>query len=346
MKIAIICRPENRSPKVLAYSLGKMFDTLGVEFKIFETINFLRRLLPIYKKPRHWFRRVHSRIRSQIAHFQEDQKLINELKEYDAIIFAECIPNAYWKNYFYFEGLRRKIPGIPIILYEVFFLDSAPHFIAQFIKEGDHTGERFDFNLAISDVSYTKAPVSKKNFTVGLDLKSFGLEPVEKEGLIALVDFEWEGFEDYRVEQIEVLKELGIEFISMEGEFSIEEIRQIYKRASIFFIQHFESFGLPIAECLAGGAYVFTPHSGWPMAFRLDEKPETFGEGKLPECFIVYKNKDDLREKLKTLKSKYDPVNSPQDVFNIFYDCYPHFYEGNLDNLRAVLKKIEDFKNA
>ncbi len=99
-----------------------------------------------------------------------------------------------------------------------------------------------------------------------------------------------------------------------------------------------EAFGLPIAECLSCGSYVFTPDSAWPMSWRLDEAPEVHGPGNLPECFVVYRGKDDLKEKIGKIRKSFDSIKTPVTVANCFNRFYPTFYSGNQDALREFIE--------
>lgn len=340
MKVAIISRPENKSPKVLAQSLKHAFEEINVECKIFYGTGFLHRLTPLFGKGIHYRPNLNFKIRQRLKYFFQDRKIIKELKKYDAVILSECIPNAYWHNYYGIPKLK-KLLNKPIGLYEVFFLDSSPRFLQEVSSENPDYKTFFDFEFAITTTSYVKTSTSGIKFEVGLNLKSSGIEPTKKEELIALVDFHWEGCDEEREIQKQVLEEVGIKTIELQGRYTVEEIRDIYKKSSLLFLQHFESFGLPIAECLGYGAKIVTPHTGWPMAFRQDAEPKEYGTGQLPECFISYNNKEELISLLRKIQANFDKDASPKEYFNSFIRYYQHYYEGSKDELIRFVKEFE-----
>ncbi|MBS1946959.1 MAG: hypothetical protein JST47_04255 [Bacteroidetes bacterium] len=339
MKIGILTRPDNKSPKILAQTLAESLKQIGIDSEVVYGLNMLRRqVLPLRAKDRYQLK-LHFRIRQKIKYFFADRAILKKLKQFDFIIVSECIPNAYWADFYPIERLR-KILKKKIGLFEVFYLGSAPHFIKELEDWYGKTFNEYDFELAIAPVSYTASKSFDKKFDVGFNLKSSGLAPQKKNRLIALIDFAFEGYEAIREMQLRVLQKLDIEYIELKGAYSIHEIRELYAKAGIFFLQHFESFGLPIAECLSYGTAVFTAHSGWPMAFRLNENPELYGEGQLADCFYVYGNEKELEEKLLMFIKEFDGARTPLGIFNTFTQQYGPYYYGNakgLDKLKRYL---------
>lgn len=337
MRIAILTKDRNRSPKVLAKGLQQMLTDLNIESKIYFQLDMVKRMFPLSDILSSKIKRY--KIVQKIRHLITDYKLINELKQYDTLIIVETIPNAFWKNHYYISALKKKT-GKPVFLYEVYYLGNAPT-IQKKLKDENHDGiEKYDGYLSVSELTEIKTEKHKNWTPIGLNLKHAGLEPVKKEKFTALVDFPQPGYEKYREIQLKVLNELHIETIVLEGNYSISEIRELYKQTSVYFMQSFEAFGVPIAECLAYGAFVFTPSSAWPMSWRLDENPKIHREGKLPDIFKVYKDKSDLRNQLISLRENYDLENTPKKVFKQFILTYPHFYAGNLNNLENILSRM------
>ncbi|MFC4873125.1 hypothetical protein ACFPFU_15610 [Negadavirga shengliensis] len=233
------------------------------------------------------------------------------------------------------------LENIPLIYHGVYYLGNAPTIIELFKKEGHHTSELFDWHLSVSEVTEVRQKPSPPWNQIGMYLKCTGLKPEVKNGLFAVVDFERKGHEKTRNEQISVLEQLHIPYIALSKKYSIQEIREIYKKATFYFIQFGESFGVPIAECLSCGAYVFTPDSSWAMAWRLDENPSIHGPGTLAECFVVYDSRRDLEKKLRDMKETYDMASTPQKVFDIFHNTYPTYYEGNKAELNDFIQRLE-----
>jgi hypothetical protein len=177
---------------------------------------------------------------------------------------------------------------------------------------------------------------------IGINLSYTGLKPVRKDKFVALVDFLQPGDEMVRKDQLDVLRELGIETIILNGEYTTQEIRDIYKKVSVLFLQSYEAFGLPIAECLSCGVQIFASNSAWPMAWRLNDNPEIHKEGTLAEVFNIYSSKDDLKNQLYSFRESYNLINSPFTIFNTFIKNYPHYYYGRINVLRSVLERIND----
>ena len=339
MKIAILTRPADRSPKVLALSLQQMLRRLQVESRIYFDSRMLIRLLPLGVTPR-FHNPFWKRLYARVKFWRYDKTIIKELRQYDAIIFSECIPNVFWKNYYAIEKLR-TLTGRPVLIYDVYYLGNAPTQIEKLVENNDPCIERFDWHLAVSEVTEVRSSPEPPWSRIGLDLSLSGLQPDSKKEFLALVDFERSGYESIRKQQIEVLEELGVTYVSLEGDYTIEEIRQLYKQACVLLLQFPEAFGVPIAECLACGAYVATPNSAWAMSWRLDEHPEVHKEGMLPELFLVYRSKDELRDKIRELKQNYKLEQTPQEVFSKFIQYYPYNFYGDLTALRDVIQRIQ-----
>lgn len=336
MKIAILTREDYRSPRILAESLKLQLEQAGAEVVILYDIHFLNRLVS-YKKSKLSF---HFWLQKKITHWFSDQQIIKSLKKMDAVVISECIPNGFWKHLYNVEKLK-SILQKPVFIYEVYYLRNAPTQIAALQKNKDALLERYDGHLFVSPVTEIREKKTSNAFCIGLMAKTWELQPQPKNELIALVDFVQPGYERYREMQINVLIKAGIPFISLERRYTIEEIRDTYRRVSIFFLQFPEAFGLPILECLCSGAQIFTPDSSWPMSWRLDTEPEVHGKGQLPSCFTVYADEVDLLHKLLLIKENYNLKETPLTVFNNFIENYPSYYEGNTEELNRALDYIK-----
>lgn len=339
MRFAILTRPDYRSPRILAESLKSQLKKSGHDAKIFFNIESITRL----KKYRETNKSIkyHFWLRRKYLNIIKDLIFLRKLKKYDAIIISECSPNGFWRDLYHIEKFKEIIKK-PVLFHEVYYLGNAPTQIENLKKKGDQTIERYDFHLAVSDVTEIKSNPNKKWSCVGLALHDFKLTPAPKDEFIALLDFSQPGFEEFANMQKKVLTELGIKTICLSGNFTFDEIRSIYQHSAILFIQFPEAFGLPIAECLASGVQIFTPNSGWPMAWRLDEKPEVHKSGVLPQCFTVYDDEQDLKKKLLAFKIDYDCIQTPKKIFEIFTSTYPHLYYGNPDEINKVIEIIKE----
>jgi hypothetical protein len=340
MKIAILTRPEDASPKILALGLQAMLGCLGVRADMFEHgAGVLRRLLPLAATPR-FHSRLHFRLRQKLQYWHADMRFLRRLRDYDAVIVSDCCPNAFWKGYYDIEKLRQHVPGKPVLLYEVYYLGNAPRQINRLRQDGDFGIERYDWHLAVSTCTEIRSKPGPGWTAIGLNLQHARLQPCVKNGFAVLVDFPQPGYEAEREMQFAALKLAGIEPIVLRGHYSVDEIRAIYRRTSVFLMAFPEAFGVSLAECLSTGAYIFTPNSDWPMAWRLNDAPESDGSGVLPEIFVTYSSTDDLARALVSLRQRYHPQEDPFRVFNSFRRTYPHFYEGDLQALDSVLARF------
>jgi len=340
MKIAILTRPDNRSPKVLSDTLKRQLENEKVYVEVFYKIDLLQRLVTqkVNKLSLFFW------LKKKVSYFFKDKDLVKKLKEYDAVIMSECSPNGFWKRLYNVEKFR-KLVRKPILFYEVYYLGNAPTQIDFLRKNGDALEDRFDFHLSVSNVTEIKQPPSDTYYPIGLFAKSWNLKPAVNEEIIAIVDFVQPGYKEHRKIQMEALKKVGIKYISLEGSYSIEEIRNIYRQGSMYFMQSSEAFGLPLLECLCCGCQVFTPFSWWPMSWRLDKEPLLHGEGILPDCFTVYNTEEQLINQLNHFKSNYQPVISAERVFKTLLENYPSFYYGNQKELKRLLTNLQNCKN-
>jgi len=337
MNIGLITTTKNGSSKVLAETLHAFITESGNTSHIIYNIKALTRLFSAKEagvNPMKW-------LIIKARYFYSDRKMFRYLRKMDAVVVCDFIPFAFYKNSYNIERFKKKVPGRPVLFYAVQYLENAPTLKERLQKEGHASLGRYDWHLSVSDITEVRSTPGKGWSRIGLYLKSTGLKPLEKEQFFAVVDFRQPGFEKFRQEQIEVLEELGVPYIALEKKYTLEEIREIYKKAAIYFIQSFEAYGMPIAENLAGGAYVFTAEDAWPMSWRLDEEVEIHGPGTLPPCFVVYKDAQGLREHITRIREEYDTVETPKKVFADFVKHYPSFYEGDAEGLKEMLDWIK-----
>ena len=341
LKVAIFSRPGGCFPNIISLGLASMLDDLNIQNEIFyDSIPFLMRLLPLSEKPMHWKNNFHYRLSNKIKNYRHDKKFLRKLADFDLIIISECLPNALWKNYLAVEELRRKTK-IKIGCYTDGSITIAPKHKEMLLKDCDYGDDRYDFNLFASGIIEKKFQEKNSNKAIiGIRINATELFPCKKDEFTAVVDFPQKGYETFRDQQLSILNDLGIKTIALEGKYALEEIRGLYRKASAFFLSFPETFGLPIAECLATGAYIFTPDSAWPMAWRLEQQPQSWASGNLPACFKVYKNGMELANQLRALRDGYDLVQTPKSVFNIFVNNYRSFYYGDIDALGKMMAKF------
>jgi hypothetical protein len=340
MKIAIISRSGPCFPNIISQGLMHSLKQLDNHVDIFyEGIPFLMRLLPLSKRPKRWHNNWHFRLRNKIIFYLKDKAFIKTLNNYDIIIISECYPNAFWKNYFAIEELRKLYKG-KVVSYTEAPIEAAPANKLRHFDEDDYDETRFNYNLFVTDRMEIEWVLNEKQSKFGINLTyNKKLVPKTKTNFIAVVDFAQPGYENIRATQLAILKKLEIETIVLEGRYPIEEIQEIYRNAAIFFMAFPETFGLPIAECLACGTMIATPSSSWPMAWRINENPKSNEEGTLPsQCFKVYKNETDLEQMLIDLQQNFDFIETPLKVVREFKNVYSHFYNGNIEALKSMMK--------
>ncbi len=338
--VAILTRPDNKSPKVLAQSFKSMCSQISVKADIFyEGAALLGRLFSLFDN-RLFKKNFHFIFRQKLVNYISDQWLIIKLRKYDLIVISECIPNAYWRGYYDVEKLKKKIRK-PIAIYEVYYLgNSITH--TNLLNQGCHYGiDRYDWNFSISEIAEIrkKPSIYLKWTSIGLHIANCGLKPLVKNEIIAVIDFAQKGFEQYRDEQIEVLASFPqIKLIYLDGEYTNDEIRKIYGKASLFFVQFPEAFGVSIAECLSTGSQVIVKDINWAMSWRLqNDKSEEY----LPGCFYVYENSYNLNKFLQEFLNNFDSHKSSLNVYDTFIKHYSHFYNGDLQSLKASFDDIE-----
>jgi glycosyltransferase involved in cell wall biosynthesis len=99
---------------------------------------------------------------------------------------------------------------------------------------------------------------------------------------------------------------------------------------------HRESFGLPICELQACGAFVAAPYSNWTPSHWI-KNVRMPGAGTLTPNFIVYDNDlEKLKQEIERIKSNYDAAN----VRETFLREQPSFFYGNLDALQTFIDGV------
>ncbi|ULQ56255.1 glycosyltransferase [Flavihumibacter rivuli] len=339
MRVAIITRDQNRSPKILAIGLQDMLKKIGIESKIFfESTGYLQRISSVFRRTRYPIS-FHYRLRRKLKHLTIDWQITKELRQFDIIVVSECTPNAFWKGYMDIEKLREKT-GKPIALYEVYYLGNSETHTKGLKENGDYGIERYDWHFSVSDTTEVKSsPLNAIKWSViGLNLDVFKIEVKRRSGFMTCFDFPQFGYEKIRSEQMEVVADLGINKVILEGEYEMEEIREVYSMSSVLFVQFPEAFGLPIAECLASGCKIYVPNIYWAMSWRLQDEN---GNWFLPEeCFTIYKDAQDLKSKLSYFYSSYDVDNTPKLIRDAFLKYYPDFYIGDAKSLEVGLSNL------
>ena len=353
MKIAILANDAASFVKPMADGLQRMLARSGVEAHIYydglRQLSALPSRFDVYIRengtaPRKMFRRF---VKYLLVEVPSLARFVLRLRTYDAIVVVSTIPGVFLREFFHDETIRGLFPHTPLVLYDVFYLPTRPHW-GQWLKEGnpergipnpDNWGlERYDWYLCASVVSEVPMPPGPQPYSlVGLDLNDGSLFPDDKSEFLVVLDFECPEYMRERAVQIEALEESHTKYVVLHGHYSIASIRKIYRKASVLLLAMRESFGLPICEAQACGAYVFTPYSEWCPSHWIKSDLARPGPGQLSENFVVYGNdKRRLISELERLKCSYDPAA----VVRRFERHHPQLFRGDQNGIEEFLDKL------
>jgi hypothetical protein len=247
MRIAVISTNEDSSPKILRASLKTMLEKENIDVVEVDSTDFLSRLFPLFGSQKK-LGALHFRLRRKLENLFSDQAYFRKLQDVDAIVFSSQSPNGFWRNEYGIEKLK-KMFQVPIVFHEVYYLGNAPSQIEKLKESGDFGINRYDWHLAVSQITETYTQEKPPWSAVGLNLEETDLDIPANKKLQAIVDFPQPGYEEERKRIIDALKNTGFPYIELTERISMAEIREIYKNSAIFFLSFPEAFGVPIAEC-------------------------------------------------------------------------------------------------
>jgi len=339
----------------MAEGLQRMFSRAGVNSSIFvEGLADLERLPDTF----HRYIRENGpgsvRIARRIARYLLIEapalyRLVRKLQRFDVIVVVNSIPKAFMRSFFKDATLRGLVPHVPIVLYSLFYLPTRGLWNTWLQhgnpKRGVPSGgnwalERYDWYLCASDVSDTAMPPGPQPYTVvGLDLDDRTLFPEPKEDFVALIDFECPEYMAERAVQIQACEQSHTKYIVLNGRYSINRIRSIYRKTSAYFPAMRESFGLPICELQACGSNILTPYARWCPSHTLKANCHVDGLGQLPPNFIVYDN--DVATLVAELHRLRQTAN-PLQVVSDFRQCHPQFFSGDDEAVSDFVAKVRD----
>jgi len=258
-----------------------------------------------------------------------------EVASADCIVVVCQSPTAFYRdNLARLEWLRENYPDIPVVLYESKYLPNQGWYSR--IKrhpEGYYGLERFDWYLCGSLGNEFAFPrdLPKIYSLIGINLQHKTLCPEQKD-FRALVDFPRKGYEAEREVQIAALEEAGVPYVELKGRYTIDEIRSIYRRTSIYFVSCRESFCLPVVEIQLCGGLIFAPYSRWLPAYFIGKDIYSAGNGKLGKNFHVYEN--DKAKLVKIITECKKNFNAENNI-KTFAKDYPIFYEQDFQELNS-----------
>jgi hypothetical protein len=324
MRILILTLSKHRSPRVLSESLKLEFSKFGIHSEISYQLNIFSRHSPHRLLNRFW------NLLGELLRFVFLQYC--RLKNFRTIIISECIPNAFNKNDYHFDDFKNL--NIKLGLYEVFNILETPSQYRGFNNTDYFSVDFYDYYLSGSrrteGAQLLKSTAS--SFNIGLfinNLNDSKFANIAKEEL-AIVDFLNPEYSYYRDEQINFLNNHGIPFIILDREYKWSELHEIYLKAKYFFIHGYESFGLPISECLFNGTIVFTPDSRFPTAWVV--------ENELMNNFQVYDSIDDLKKKFFLVRSRFGYYSDRS--IGISTRFFRDYYYGNQNEMKKFMNYL------
>lgn len=353
MRIAILGNNRNSFVKPISEGLKRMFSQCGVEAEVYYRGHFYLSNVPIRSNS---FKSLAGSTLKRIVHYVSFLLFVRELSKFDVVVVAGNVPSLFLRNAFTnIELLRKLLPKTPIVYYGQNFLPTIHKWGAAMLKGEDtllpfeepwldggiYGLERYDWYLVASVVSEIPLPDKELLYSlIGVNIDDGTLYPEDKEEFIALLDFERPAYNPQEREiQIQALEETGTRYMILEGRYSIEEIRDVYRKCSIHFPAFRESFGLPICELQACGSYVFIPYAEWAGAHWIKSDLRIAGPGTLSPNFIVYDNdKDKLVREINRIKSNYDP----RRVHDTFLSYHPQLFHGDTKELRRFVEMVKD----
>jgi hypothetical protein len=347
LKFAILSNDEDSFVKPISEGLKNSLNRLQIECDVFsnghDILNNVKWIkFYTYEMLKSIIMAKRQQFIAAIKGFIDNYRFIETMKQYDGIILTAHLPTVFIANQYPKIEMIRSKTNIPIINYDLVYLPTRGKWFDRIKKDNpDNFGlERFDYYLAVSAISeYALSSDNHPLTIIGCNLNDGSLFPAEKSDFIALLDFERTDHLGERSIQIQALKETNTEYIELKGSYPMEEIRKIYRKCSMYFLAHRESFGLPICELQACGCYVMLPYKNWAPSHYINKKLKVSGEGDLSSNFIIYDNDiEKLKQQIMSIKKTYNRF----DVYNTFVDNHSKYLNCDLEELK---KFINNFSN-
>jgi hypothetical protein len=282
---------------------------------------------------------------------------VDDLSGVDAIVVVANVPISFSKGVFPgIEILRQRLPHVPIVNYDLHYLPTLDSW-ARLLLRGEKTKlarddlaifekggfglERYDWYLMAAVGTELPLPTGPQPYSlIGLDLDDGTLYPGQGDEFRALVDFEQNrgDYPRYRKAQLDALKLAGVQHTILDGTYTRDEIRAIYRKTSIYFLASAESFGLPICELQVCGAKIFLPNPYWAASHWLGGDLYTEREPKLSSNFVIYEDDaNKLARRIDDIRRDYNPAKTRQTL----EECQPHLVHGDVNELKDFLARVE-----
>ena len=356
MKIAILANRLNTYHKPMAQSLERMLQKCGVYAEVFcDGLSLLPR------KSERAFRGLRSgtlggrmpisrrmqKFGSAVIEWRNYQRFVRRLREFDCVIIIDHVPSAYYNEFFDDKRLRNDLGDIPIVLYDLIYLCAAPYWIHALhnedaengVPEGSHFGlDRYDFHLSITDALIVPQRLgSEAVIRIGIDLTDESLVVRPRNGFSALIDFERPDRMRERATQVLACEAAKVDYRVLSGSYTLDAIRRVYACSSVYFVAHYESFGLPILETQACGNQVFTPDASWCRSHWVRESGQD-GSTLSSNFFVYASDFDRLVEELRRIKANY----FPERVRETLSQEQPWFLHGDSVGVRQFLDMVSN----
>ena len=281
---------------------------------------------------------------------------VEDIREADVIVVVMNVPGSFsaWAlpNV---ELLRKRLPHIPIVNYDLHYLPTLDSW-ARHLLRGERTDlsdemikifekgkfglERYDWYLMASVGTEIPLPPGPQPYSlIGMDIDDGTLYPEQRGHFRALVDFAPSRGTSlpFRDVQLEALRISGLDFEILSQTYSMDKIRSLYRRTSVFLLSQCESFGLSIAEVQGCGGMICIPDPYWAAAHWLGDMYYTRRSPTLSPNFIVYENEPQkLAARLLEVSRGFDPLR----VRETFLTVQPELFRGNRMSLTNFLNRV------
>ncbi|HYN81501.1 MAG TPA: hypothetical protein VES88_08365 [Gemmatimonadaceae bacterium] len=285
-------------------------------------------------------------------------EFVERVGDADLIVVVLHVPASFAKGVFpNIETLRERLPNVPVVNYDMVFLPTLNSW-ARFLLRGEKTAirggadrifdrgsyglERYDWYLMGSVERELRLPPGPLPYSlIGLDLDDGSLYPDQGGEFSVLVDFIRHGEQNlaYRKVQLDALRLAGVDYVVLEGRYSMKEIREVYRRSSMYFLAFCESFGLPVCELQACGCRIYMPDTYWASSHWISESVYGPRKPEYSSNFVVYENDPELlAERIREEARTFDPAR----VRATFERVQPQLLHGDRAALSEFLERAED----
>ncbi|HRY97915.1 MAG TPA: hypothetical protein P5550_02560 [Bacteroidales bacterium] len=344
MKAAILTNDLNSFYKPLAEGLGRMFARAGVKAGVrydgLDLLDFSYQPKPYQGDLPRFFSANINRLRKKAR----QDAFFRWLKDFDLLVVVANNPYAFIRDRLSgIERFRALRPEVPVVQYNYSYLPVAGKggLYREYFVDGLGTLafglERYDHYLMVTASTPQPLPREAQPLSViGMDLDDGSLYPAQ-EGFRVLLDFPREGKEAERELVLRVLAKTGIPYTTLSGNYSIKDIRAIYRNSGAYFVSFLESFGFPICELQACGSLIFSPYPSWLYSHSIKEDIHLPGLGRYTDNFIVYENREDL---LAAALLKARDTFDAQAVRARFLQEQGAFFRGDMEAVDSFLNAV------